>query len=70
MESQDPNTNCQCLCAEETKKNPAQIWYVEGHTEILAHEMFHCEGPLPEGELMIAGRAVSAELQDPYPFYD
>lgn len=52
----------------ETKKNPAQIWYAEGHQEILAHEMFHCEvgGPLHEGELMVAGRAVSAEWLDPY----
>ena len=52
----------------ETKKNPVQIWYAEGHQEILAHEMFHCEvgGPLHEGELMVAGRAVSAEWLDPY----
>lgn len=52
----------------ETKNNPVQIWYMEGHKEILTHEMFHCEvgGPLHEGELLVAGRAVSAEWPDPY----
>lgn len=51
----------------ETKKDPAQIWYLEGHKEILVHEMFHCEagGPLHVGELMIAGQLVSAELLEP-----
>ena len=54
--------------SRETKNNPAQIWYMEGQKEILAHEMFHCEvgGPLHEGELLVAGRAVAAEWLDPY----
>ncbi len=50
------------------KHSPAEIYYVQGHNEILQHEMFHClaGGPLHEGELLVAGRAVAAERNNPF----
>jgi len=56
----------------KTNNKPAQIWYEEGHREVLQHEIYHCMagGPIHEGEILVAGQIVAADRQHLFAFND